>query len=183
MITEEKYSMIDKEYTCAFCPLYEYNRNIVIGEGPSPTNVMFIGEAPGENENEEERPFIGRSGQLLRSMIRDYMSFNPEDVYITNIVKCRPPGNRTPTWEEIESCEPNLLREIDAVDPDVIVMLGNTAIETLTGERGVTNLHGKFIADGGSIMYYATFHPSAALRRNDWKEDMIADLIKLNELL
>jgi DNA polymerase len=138
--------------------------NLVFGEGGSEADVMFIGEAPGAEEDKQARPFVGRSGQLLRKNIRD-IGWKEEDVYITNIVKRRPPDNRDPTPEEIESYKPYLARQIEIINPKLIVTLGRFSMNYFLSTAKITR-------DQGKLFPYRTWfifpmlHPAAALRGN-----------------
>lgn len=148
---------------CVRCRLSENRNTIVFGEGNPDCEVMFIGEGPGEDEDRQGRPFVGRAGQVLRSLIRK-MGFAEEDVYIANIVKCRPPGNRNPEQDEVDSCIPFLKNQIEIISPKVIVALGNIALQHLMKTRQrITAARGKFMEYGG-IKVMPTFHPSYLLR-------------------
>lgn len=148
---------------CARCPLSERRTNAVPGEGSYDTPLMFVGEAPGADEDRLGRPFVGRAGQLLTRIIAA-MQFKREDVYITNVVKCRPPENRTPLRPEIEACRPYLLEQIRTIRPRVIVSLGKTATDFFVpSSAGMTSLRGEF-HDFGSIRVMPTFHPSYVMR-------------------
>jgi len=148
---------------CVRCKLSEKRNTIVFGEGNPYCEVMFIGEGPGEDEDRQGRPFVGRAGQVLRSLIKK-MGFAEKDVYIANIVKCRPPGNRNPEQDEVDSCIPFLKEQIEIISPKVIIVLGNVALQHLlrTKER-ITAARGRFQEyDGIKVM--PTFHPSYLLR-------------------
>ncbi|PNX50771.1 MAG: hypothetical protein BV458_12630 [Thermoplasmata archaeon M9B2D] len=148
---------------CTRCRLSEKRTNIVFGEGNPESDIMFIGEGPGEDEDRQGRPFVGRAGQVLRSLIKK-MGFAEKDVYIANVVKCRPPGNRNPEQDEVDSCIPFLKKQIDIISPKVIVLLGNVALQHLTGSRlRITAARGKFMEYKG-IKVMPTFHPSYLLR-------------------
>ena len=148
---------------CTRCPLHEGRLNIVFGEGNPSARLMFVGEGPGADEDREGRPFVGRAGQLLTKMI-NAMKLDRSEVYISNIVKSRPPGNRNPAPLEIQACFPFLERQIAAIQPEVIVALGKIAANTLleTGEP-IGKLRGKF-HDRRGIPVMPTYHPSFLLR-------------------
>lgn len=156
--------------------------NLVFGEGDPNCSVLFIGEAPGENEDIQKRPFVGRGGQLLRSCIRD-LGWNEADVYITNIVKRRPPGNRDPLPEEIEAYKPYLARQIAIIDPKVIVPLGRFSMNYFLPEAKISRDQGKAFrvhsASGVARVIYPMFHPAAALRATHVMEDFKATFRKL----
>lgn len=148
---------------CTRCGLSAQRRNIVFGEGNPDCELMFIGEGPGEDEDRQARPFVGRAGQLLRRMI-DRMGLPQQSVYIANVVKCRPPANRTPLHEEIETCIPFLKRQIEIISPRVIMVLGNVALQSLLGsELKITSARGRFM-QYEEIPVMPTFHPSYLLR-------------------
>lgn len=149
---------------CTRCKLHQGRKAIVFGEGDPRASLVFIGEGPGSEEDEQGRPFVGAAGQLLTDIIVKGMGLRREDVYICNIVKCRPPENRNPEPDEIEACEPFLLKQVLAIKPKVIVALGNVAAKTLlkTAE-GITKLRGKWHTYQG-IPLMPTFHPAYLLR-------------------
>ncbi|MFW9786837.1 MAG: uracil-DNA glycosylase family protein [Candidatus Thorarchaeota archaeon] len=147
---------------CKLCPLHATRTNAVPGEGPVTSRVMFIGEAPGAREDESGRPFVGRSGDLLNSMIQE-IGLSRDTVFITSILKSRPPKNRTPTQAEIKACRPYLDQQIRIINPKVMVLLGGVAISSLIGPWKVSEAHGKFFGADGR-MYFMTYHPAAALR-------------------
>lgn len=147
---------------CTLCPLHETRINAVPGEGPATSRVMFIGEAPGAREDESGRPFVGRSGELLISMIQE-IGLSRETVFITSILKSRPPKNRSPTRVEISACRPYLERQIEIINPQITVLLGGVAISSLVGPWKVSEAHGKFFENDDRV-YFMTYHPAAALR-------------------
>jgi DNA polymerase len=158
---------------CTLCDMHKTRTNTVPGEGSSTAKLLFVGEAPGAKEDETGRPFVGRSGKLLRTMIEE-IGFSTEEVFISSILKCRPPNNRTPTRSEREICRPYLEKQIELIDPRFIVLLGGTAISAMVGPWKVTECHGtSFEAEGKT--YFMTFHPAAALRSTGVKELMRAD--------
>jgi uracil-DNA glycosylase family 4 len=149
---------------CKRCPLHEGRLHIVFGEGPPHAALMFVGEGPGADEDRQGRPFVGKAGQLLTKMIRA-MGFDRSEVYIANIVKCRPPGNRDPLELEINTCLPFLKSQIEAIKPKVIVALGKTATWSLLNTReSLSNLRGKF-HDLEGIPVMPTYHPLFLLRK------------------
>jgi uracil-DNA glycosylase family 4 len=167
---------------CTLCPLHETRTIAVPGEGSPNAKLFFVGEAPGAKEDETGRPFVGRSGKLLTTMI-DEIGLSREDVFITSILHCRPPNNRTPTRSEREICRPYIEKQIALINPRVIVLLGGTAISSMVGPWKVTESHGTFFEAQGRT-YFMTFHPAAALRSTGVKELMRADFKVLqSELL
>ena len=148
---------------CTLCRLSEGRRHAVPGEGSYDTPLLFVGEGPGADEDLQGRPFVGRAGQLLTKII-GAMKFTREEVYITNVVKCRPPENRTPFRDEIEACQSYLLTQIRTIGPRVIVALGKTATNFfIPSAAGMGELRGRFY-DFGSIRVMPTYHPSYLLR-------------------
>jgi uracil-DNA glycosylase family 4 len=155
--------------------------NLVFGEGNINCQVMFIGEAPGANEDRVGRPFVGRGGQLLDEMIRS-IGWKREDVYITNIVKRRPPENRDPLPNEIEAYKPYLTKQIEIINPKMIVTLGRFAMNYFLPLAKITNDHGKAMLVDGR-MVFPVYHPAAALRATQMKEVFQADFQKIPRIL
>ncbi len=151
--------------SCTKCGLSTERKNVVFARGNPEAKLCFVGEAPGADEDEQGVPFVGRAGQLLDKMIAA-MGLDPaKDVYICNIIKCRPPGNRRPEPEEIEACIPYLHEQIENVKPEVIVALGNTAVAALLGSKlGITKMRGSWKLYKGRIPLMPTYHPSYLLR-------------------
>ncbi len=170
---------------CTRCPLHQGRRNIVFGEGDPNARVMFVGEGPGAEEDAQGRPFVGRAGQLLTKMI-NAMTLDRSDVYITNIVKSRPPDNRDPRPEEIEACLPFLEAQIEAIQPEVIVALGRVASNALLDTNApLSRIRGEFQERDG-IPVMPTYHPSFLLRTGEdrrWKGQAWSDLKKVMALL
>jgi len=154
---------------CTLCVLHKFRTNAVPGEGKRDAELMFIGEGPGRDEDMQGRPFVGRAGQLLRKIIAA-MSFREDEVYIANMVKCRPPDNRVPHHEEIEACVPYLIRQIELIRPRVIVTLGKTPTDYFVpGREGMTVRRGRF-GDYRGIPVMPTFHPSYLVRNEGNRE-------------
>ena len=167
---------------CTRCPLHLKRTNVVHTEGNRKARLMFVGEAPGADEDIQARPFVGRAGQLLTKII-EAIGLKREEVLIGNVNRCRPPGNRPPTLEEASMCKPFLLREIAIVQPEVIVTLGNTAIQNLLGaKQGITKLRGKF-QDYKGIKVMPTYHPAYLLRDPSKKRETWEDLKKVRDYL
>ena len=164
---------------CRNCPLCEGRTRTVPGEGNADApDIMFIGEGPGADEDAQGRPFVGRAGQLLTKMI-EAMGYRREEVFIANVVKCRPPGNRAPRPEEMEACLPYLRQQIGLIRPRTIIGLGATAIKGLLGKTaGITRLRGTWQEYEG-IRLMPTFHPSYLLRDPTKKKDVWSDLKKV----
>jgi DNA polymerase len=167
---------------CTRCPLYQGRTHVVHTEGNRKARLMFVGEAPGADEDLQARPFVGRAGQLLTKII-EAIGLKREDVLIGNINRCRPPGNRAPTTEEAAVCKPFLLREIAVVQPEVIVVLGNTAMKNLLDtQEGITRLRGRF-QDYKGIKVMPTFHPAYLLRDPSKKRETWDDLKMVRDYL
>ncbi|MGI9054797.1 MAG: uracil-DNA glycosylase [Pyrinomonadaceae bacterium] len=170
---------------CTRCPLHEGRTKIVHSTGNRQADLMFVGEAPGADEDAQGEPFVGRAGQLLNKII-EAIDLKREDVFIGNINRCRPPGNRAPTLEEAATCKPFLLREIAIVRPKVIVVMGNTACQNLLNTKvGISKIRGEF-QDYYGVKVMPTFHPAYLLRdprkkREVW-EDMKIVRDELNKL-
>jgi uracil-DNA glycosylase family 4 len=167
---EKELREIDRQVReCRLCALHRLRTHAVPGEGNWAAELMFIGEGPGRDEDTQGRPFVGRAGQLLRKIIAA-MKFEEQEVYITNVVKCRPPENRVPHREEVETCWPYLERQIELIAPRVIVTLGKTPTEYFVpGRAGMGELRGKF-GDYKGIPVMPTFHPSYLIRNEGNRE-------------
>ncbi len=167
---------------CTRCGLCEGRTQVVNTFGNQKARLMFVGEAPGADEDAQGKPFVGRAGQLLTKII-EAIGLKREDVIIGNVNRCRPPGNRQPTLEEAAICRPFLFREIAAVKPDVIVVMGNTALRNLLEVReGITRVRGKF-QDFRGIKVMPTFHPAYLLRDPSKKRETWEDLKKVRDYL
>lgn len=150
--------------TCHRCQLGDTRTHAVVGRGNPKAPIMIIGEAPGQNEDETGLPFVGKAGQLLEKILASVELDSERDIYISNMNKCRPPGNRKPTTEEVEACKPYLLEQIRLVNPKIILLTGATALKGLTGEkRGITKIRGEWIEWEGHLCM-PVFHPSYLLR-------------------
>ncbi len=164
---------------CTRCKLHTTRNTVVFGEGNENADLVFIGEAPGGDEDQQGRPFVGRAGQLLTKII-EAMKLTREDVYITNILKCRPPGNRDPLPDEITHCKPFLSRQLEILQPKVICALGAFAARTLLNStRGITSLRGRFYQYNESIKLMPTYHPAYLLRNEGAKRDVWEDVQKM----
>jgi uracil-DNA glycosylase family 4 len=167
---------------CTRCGLCEGRTQVVNTHGNQSARLMFIGEAPGADEDAQGKPFVGRAGQLLTKMI-EAMGIKREEVIIGNVNRCRPPGNRQPTLEEAAICRPFLLREISVIQPEVIVVMGNTALRNLLEVReGITRVRGKF-QDFRGIKVMPTFHPAYLLRDPSKKKETWEDLKMVRDYL
>lgn len=160
---------------CKKCKLCQTRNNVVFGTGNKQANIMFIGEGPGADEDIQGKPFVGKAGKLM-NMAFDVVGIKREEVYIANIVKCRPPSNRKPEDNEAVACLDYLRNQVILVKPKIIVLLGSVALKNILGkEYGITGSRGKWIEKKG-ILYLPTWHPAALLRDENKKIDFINDL-------
>lgn len=185
---EEKIRILKQIYgeirECTKCPLCSYRKNAVPGMGSTTPLVMAIGEGPGADENEQGLPFVGKAGQLLDKMLTAINLSRKKNVYIANVVKCRPPNNRTPAINETSACLPFLKRQIEVLRPKLILALGRTAVQALLNTTvGITFYRGKVVKYNNSIPLMATYHPSALLRDESLKRPAWEDLKKFRQLI
>lgn len=167
---------------CQRCPLGRLRSHAVPGEGPANAEILFVGEGPGRNEDEQGRPFVGRSGDLLENLLRR-IHLNRKQVFITNVVKCRPPNNRDPLPQEIEACQPHLDRQIELINPLLIVTLGRFSMARfLPPTARITRVHGQPLQLDGRVIV-PMFHPAAALRNPQWQQEMQVDFDRIPALL
>ena len=167
---------------CNKCKLCSGRKNIVFGTGNKNADIMFIGEGPGADEDIQGEPFVGKAGQLMNKAF-EALEIKREEVYIANIVKCRPPQNRNPETDEANACMDYLRNQVILVKPKIIVLLGSVALKSILGEEyGITNTRGKWIERKG-ILYLPTFHPAALLRDESKKIDFWRDLKLVKEKL
>lgn len=172
---------------CTRCPLAAGRTHVVFGEGDPDADLMIVGEGPGRDEDLQGRPFVGRSGQLLDKLLLEEAGLGRHEVYIANVVKCRPPNNRDPLPGEIASCRPYLDQQVAIIDPAVVITLGNFASKTLLGTtEGITRLRGRTYPYPGASgpVIVPTFHPAAALRGSgEVMAAMRADLVRARRTL
>jgi uracil-DNA glycosylase family 4 len=167
---------------CQRCKLAGGRRNIVFGQGNPRAELVFVGEGPGADEDEQGLPFVGRAGQLLNRMLQ-FVGIKREDVYICNVVKCRPPGNRTPEPDEIATCSPFLFRQIEAIGPRLVCCLGAPAVKTVLGLKdGILKIRGKFYSFGNSKAL-PTVHPAYVLRNPREEKLLREDFEKIRTFL
>lgn len=163
---------------CVKCPLGQFRKNVVPGEGNPDANLMLVGEGPGAEEDLQGRPFVGAAGRLLDKIL-SAMGLSRDQVYIANVVKCRPPGNRIPEPGEIQCCLPYLMRQIECLKPKVVVVLGATAYKALVDPNGsITKARGKWVRKYG-VAIMPTFHPAALLRDPAKKRPVWEDMLKV----
>ena len=171
---------------CTRCALAHGRTQVVFGSGSPTADLMFVGEAPGFHEDKQGVPFVGGAGQLLGKLLGG-IGLTREDVYVANVLKCRPPGNRDPQPDEIEACESHLFRQIELIRPKVVATLGNFATKLLSGKpAGITRVHGREqeVTLGGSrVLIYPLFHPAAALYTPRMLEVLETDFSRLPDLL
>ncbi len=172
--------------SCIRCPLHATRTKAVPGEGDASSDLMFVGEAPGYHEDQQGRPFVGQAGRLLQELLAS-IGLTREQVFIANVLKCRPPNNRDPLPDEVAACQAFLQRQIELVRPRVICTLGNHATKLLTGNpEGITRVHGRpqiFTAGAQAIYLFPIFHPAAALYTRAMLTTLQEDVRQLPELL
>jgi DNA polymerase len=179
---EETLTQIAKEVAvCQKCALYHSRKNAVPGEGPATSEIMFIGEGPGFYENEQGRPFVGAAGQFLDELLTQAGLKRPE-VWIGNVVKCRPPGNRDPLPEELTACNEYLERQIAAINPKIIITLGRYSMIKFMPGAKISTVHGQ-MRKVGERFVIAMFHPAAALHQASLKPAIMKDFAQLPKLL
>jgi DNA polymerase len=170
---------------CTLCPLAATRTTVVFGEGDPEADLLVVGEGPGREEDLQGRPFVGRSGQLLDKLLLEEAGLERRQVYIANVVKCRPPGNRDPEQGEIASCRTYLDQQVDLIAPKVVLTLGNFAAKTLLATtEGITKLRGSTYPFRGNAVLVPTFHPAAALRGGgEVVAKMRADFVRARQAL
>ncbi len=166
---------------CEQCILSQGRAQAVPGEGPDDADIMFIGEGPGFHEDRQGRPFVGAAGNYLNELLAK-IGLQREDVYITNVVKCRPPGNRDPQPEEIGACRPYLDRQIELIRPQLIITLGRFSMQRYFPGASISRIHGQ-PKRVGNVIYYPMFHPAAALHQPRWRSLVEEDMLKIPDLL
>ena len=171
---------------CTRCRLAQGRTQVVFGAGNAHADLMFVGEAPGFHEDKQGLPFVGQAGKLLEKLLAQ-IGCRARDVYIANVLKCRPPGNRDPQPDEIEACESHLFRQIELIEPTVVATLGNFATKLLSGRQvGITKVHGQeqeTTLGGRKVLLYPLYHPAAALYTPTMLKILEADFARLPELL
>lgn len=167
--------------TCRQCELARQRTRVVPGEGAEDAAILFIGEAPGWHEDQQGRPFVGPAGQFLEELLAS-IGLKRQDVYICNVLKCRPPGNRDPLPTEIKTCQQWLDRQLQLIHPKMIVTLGRYSMARFFPGETISKVHGKARREGG-VIYYAMYHPAAALHQQNLRETIKADMLKIPSLL
>jgi DNA polymerase len=182
MSAEESLQQVASEVSvCTSCVLHKTRKKSVPGEGPANSEIMFIGEGPGMNENEQGRPFVGAAGQFLVQLLAQ-AGLKREEVWIGNVVKCRPPDNRDPMPEELSACNVYLDRQIEAINPRIIVTLGRFSMGKFFLNAKISAIHGQ-MRKVGDRFAIAMFHPAAALHNVNIKPQILADFARLPQLL
>jgi uracil-DNA glycosylase family 4 len=183
---EELVALYREASECVRCPLHQGRTHVVFGNGNADADLMFVGEAPGHHEDLQGLPFVGRAGQLLDQLLGE-IGLSRRDVFVCNTLKCRPPGNRDPQPDEIDTCRPYLQRQVELIEPKVICTLGNFATKLLTrSNRGITGVHGRpqvHELGGRAVRVYPLYHPAAALRSTGTLAQLREDFARLPALL
>ena len=171
----------NKVVSCVNCNLSKTRTNAVPGIGNVKSDVIFVGEAPGRNEDLQGKPFVGTAGQILSEAL-EFAGFARDQVYITNVVKCRPPNNRQPITEERDACRPYLSAELDIIKPKIICILGNTAYSSLLDGSEITKNRGKLVKNNGQL-YFVTVHPAAVIYNPGLRQVLKDDFVFLSKTL
>ncbi len=165
---------------CRLCELHSSRKNLVFGKGAEGAHLIFVGEAPGEEEDLQGEPFVGKAGQLLTNIINS-IGLKREEVYITNVIKCRPPGNRNPQPSEISACKPFLIKQLEVLRPQIICALGTVAAQTLLQTpEAISRLRGRF-HNYGKIKLMPTYHPAFLLRNPQKKREVWEDMLLIKK--
>jgi len=176
------YDNIKKDViNCKLCKLCEERNNAVPGQGSIDTKIILVGEAPGRNEDKAGLPFVGFAGKILEEALKK-AGFQREDVYITNVVKCRPPNNRVPEPDEISKCTGYLKKEIQMFSPSIVCILGATALQSLLNLKGLQRYHGKTIICDG-MKYFITFHPAATIYNSQLRDTFFSEINSVMEMI
>lgn len=182
MSAEEVLQQVAAQVTvCEKCELHHSRKNAVPGEGPPNAEMMFIGEGPGFHENEQGRPFVGAAGRFLEELLAS-ISLTREQVFVANVVKCRPPGNRDPQAEELQACSDYLDRQIQAINPKVIITLGRFSLQRYLPNAKISQVHGQAVRVKGRLVY-PMYHPAAALHQPSLRSAVEADFTGLLEVI
>jgi uracil-DNA glycosylase family 4 len=166
---------------CGSCILAQGRTQAVPGEGPEDARILFIGEAPGFHEDRQGRPFVGPAGQFLEELL-GRIGLKRTDVYIANVIKCRPPGNRDPELGEVEACRPFLDKQLELIRPQLVITLGRFSMARYFPGASISRIHGQ-PKRVGNVIYFPMFHPAAALHQPKWRSVVEEDFLKIPELL
>jgi DNA polymerase len=173
---------IDDVLHCQRCDLALSRTNVVVGSGPLDAKIMLIGEAPGKNEDKKGMPFVGSAGKNLDKLLEEG-GVRRENVYITNVVKCRPPENRTPKPDEIQACHPYLQKQIETIKPSGVILLGKTAAEAVLGRKVEMGLEHGTVVEKDYVRYMIMYHPAAMIYKRTLKDTITGDFKNIRELL
>jgi len=168
-------------YACQKCDIAQQRTNVVPGDGAEDADILFIGEAPGYHEDQQGRPFVGQAGQFLDQLLAS-IDLDRQKVFIANVIKCRPPGNRDPLPTEIQNCRPWLDSQIEIIRPRIIVTLGRFSMSMFFPGKAISKIHGTAVKRDGMI-YFAMYHPAAALHQRSLQQTLIEDMKKIPPLL
>ncbi len=166
---------------CQDCELAKYRTKVVPGEGPEDAELLFIGEAPGWHEDQQGRPFVGAAGAFLEQLLVS-IGLSREQVYIANVIKCRPPENRDPLPAEIQACRKWLEHQIEIIHPRMVITLGRYSLARYFPNESISKIHGKARKEG-DIIYYPMYHPAAALHQGSLRQIIEADMLRIPEIL
>jgi DNA polymerase len=176
LMTQEDLRLLeDKISSCRLCPLCQGRTNAVPGSGPAPAGMILVGEAPGREEDLSGKPFVGRGGRLLDQALQQ-AGLDRSEIFITSVIKCRPPNNRKPMKKEMSACLPFLLAQMEIVKPKVVCLMGNTAAAAVLGQQGIKSLRGRLWQE----RFLVTYHPAAVLRNRNLMGEFVSDLERLN---
>ncbi|MCF8335654.1 MAG: uracil-DNA glycosylase [Bacteroidales bacterium] len=171
----------DQVLHCTQCPLHKHRIHAVFGEGPYDAPIFIIGEAPGAKEDETGRPFVGRAGKLIDELLQEYGLSRNKNVFISNIVKCRPPKNRVPDKKEVNLCFSYIEKQIALINPGILVLLGATALKSFTGtHEKITNVRGKWWKEDGRVII-PTYHPAAVFRNPAYRKFIKQDIQTISD--
>ena len=173
--------LIEEIARCQRCEIAKYRTKVVPGEGPEDAEIMFVGEAPGWHEDQQGRPFVGPAGQYLEQLLAS-IGLKREQVYIANVIKCRPAANRDPLPTEIRNCQEWLERQIEIIRPKMIVTLGRYSMAKIFPGKSISKIHG-MAQKRDNVIYYAMYHPAAALHQQSLRQAIEADMLKIPVLL
>lgn len=177
-MTHENLRLLEDQISaCRLCQLGENRNRAVPGSGPAPARMMLVGEAPGREEDQSGQPFVGRGGRLLDGALQQ-AGLNRSEIFITSVIKCRPPNNRKPMKKEMASCLPYLQAQMEIVRPKIVCLMGNTAAEAVLGRQGIQSLRGRVWQE----RFLVTYHPAAVLRNRNLMAEFISDLERLKSL-
>jgi len=180
MVKDELFKIAEEIKACTKCQLHETRTNSVPGDGPPKASIVLVGEAPGRDEDTKGLPFVGRAGKLLNSALSE-AGIAREEVFITNIVKSRPPKNRRPSRGEVEACLPYLWKQLELIKPEVVGLMGGVATDTILGKKKLASVHGSIFEE--EYRFVPTYHPAAVLRFPNLREFLVEDMKVIKKLV